>query len=84
MTSAISSDDFTVILRRIKSLALVRDPGGDGDEVGDERRNRTLEDGRVAANYIFLVHVRIVWLRDHYRGGRGRKGDTIVIITVIK
>lgn len=82
VTSAISLGNFTVILRREKGLALVRDPSSDGDEVGDERRNRTLQDGRVAANHIFLVHIRVIWLVDHYKGGGGR-GYIMVINAVI-
>lgn len=50
------------------STAVVRDPGGDTDEVGDEGRDDTLEDGRVAPDHVFIVHLRLVELRHHWAG----------------
>lgn len=40
-------------------------PGQNLDEIGDERRNDTLQNGTVPTDRVLLVHVRVVVLRHH-------------------
>ncbi|MPC65834.1 hypothetical protein E2C01_059969 [Portunus trituberculatus] len=50
--------------------------GGDTDEVGDEGRDDTLEDGRVAPDHVLVVHFRLVELRHHCPRGETPSDDS--------
>lgn len=47
---------------RKEVLLLIGVPRNDLNEVGHKRRYQTLDDGRIAADHVLLVHVRLVVL----------------------
>lgn len=61
-TAVFSSLVPTVGGARKEVLLLIGVPRNDLNEVGHKRRYQTLDDGRIAADHVLLVHVRLVVL----------------------
>lgn len=59
----------TVGCARKEILLLIGVPRNDLNEIGHKRRYQTLDDGRIAAYHVLLVHVRLVVLGDDWVGG---------------
>lgn len=60
----ISRAHHTAFRQRI-AVAHIVVPRDDTHKVGDKRRNRALENCRVATNHVLVVHLRLIELRDH-------------------
>lgn len=56
----------TEIIAGHELLSLIRVPGQDFDEIGDERRNDALQNGTVSTDRVFLIDVGVVVLRHNY------------------